>query len=105
MGFLLIRRPLEMALIGSGGAQNTLKLNAGDYIGKSGIAVCIQTAGVKGFAAEGKYNRTDIDIEQPVCHVMVYGPGFTGLRTLKTLTAYAAVKTTSSFSLCCFFIH
>ena len=94
-----------MSLIRAGCAQDAFKFQAGNNIGEMIILIGIISSRVVWFRTSGNNDRSHIDIQQLICHIMIYGLGLTGLHTLKTLTTCPAVKTATCFSLCGLLIH
>ena len=93
-----IRRPDKVPCRGLS-AKDTLKFDAGDYVGISIITICHQGAGVELLKAGAKDHRSDFDLLEFFPLIVADGLGLADLDALVTVRAHAAVQAALSFRL------
>ena len=63
LGLLVVRRPDQMAGEGTGGAQDALKLQAGDHVGIGGVMVGLVLLGIIGREARRQDDRAHLQFQ------------------------------------------
>ena len=101
LGFLVVRRPHQVPLEGTGSAQNALKLQAGDHIGQGAVLISVILLGIVRSKARGQDHRAHVNLTDLALLVEVHGAGgtefFAGLAFAALFEVNAGVRVDGIF--------
>ena len=97
LGLLVVRGPHQMALVGAGGGQHPLELQAGEDVGMVGVTIRGVGGGIKGGETGGQDDGPHLHFDDLLFLGVVHGLGQAGLDALVAFRADAALEAALGF--------